>query len=298
MLELPVSYDYQNAYNAAINPSTVHVKNTALQRYFVRYLLQKIMSVYDWTLPETWARNYFLYTLYCRGFIAVVNTDKYGIICQECSLSGYDIFYQPTTATIANPLLSGILQPRIGVQCELLRLQPDYGGIMDLVNFYADMLALSAEAAVVNILNTKLAYVFACEGKQQAESFKKLYDQIASGEPAAFIDKSLFNDQGDLQMQFFNQNIRNTYIAGDILDDMRRWEMKFDNDIGIPTSNTMKKERLITGELESSELESKSKCMLWLDELQHACKKINDMFDIDIWVDWRSAPNGGAADEQ
>lgn len=287
MNDIPAYYSYVNAYNSMINPSTVHVKNTALQRYFVRYLLQKIMSVYKWEIPTHWARNYFLYTLYCMGYISIVNTDKFGVICQECSLSGFDVFYQPTIATIANPLLSGILQPRIGVQCELLKLQPDYGGIMDLVNYYADMLALSAEAAGINIVNTKLAYVFACEGKQQAESFKRLYDNIASGDPAAFIDKSLFTDTGDLKMQFFNQNISNTYIAGDILDDMRRWEMKFDNDIGIPTSNTMKKERLITGELESSTLESKSKCELWLDELQAGCDRVNDMFNIDIWVDWR-----------
>lgn len=287
-MELPVYYDYQNAYNSRISPSTVHVKNTGLQWFFRRYLLQKIISVYKWEIPETWARNYFLYVLYCDGYLAVVNTDKYGVICQQCTLSGYDIFYQPANALIANPLLTGILEPRIGLQCEIVKLQPDYGGVLDIVNFYSDMLALCAESAGVNMLNTKLAYVFACEGKAQAESFKKLYDSIASGEPAVFADKNLFTDDGNLKTQFFNQNVRNTYIAGDILDDMRRWEMKFDNDIGIPTSNTMKKERLITGELEHSEQESKSKCELWLDELQSCCRKVTKMFpNIKLWVDWR-----------
>lgn len=287
-MELPIYYDYQNAYNSRISPSTVHVKNTGLQWFFRRYLLQKIMSVYKWQIPETWARNYFLYVLYCDGYLAVVNTDKYGVICQQCTLSGYDIFYQPTNALIANPLLTGILDPRIGLQCEIIKLQPDYGGVMDIVNFYSDMLALCAESAGVNMLNTKLAYVFACEGKAQSESFKKLYDSIASGEPAVFADKNLFTDDGNLKTQFFNQNVRNTYIAGDILDDMRRWEMKFDNEIGIPTTNNMKKERLITGELEHSEQESKSKCELWLDELQSGCKKVTKMFpNIKLWVDWR-----------
>lgn len=295
-MELPIYYDYTNAYNSRINPSTVHVKNTGLQRFFRRYLLEKIISVFDWRIPDRWARNYFLYILYCEGFISVVNTDKFGVICQQCSLSGFDIFYQPTTAQIANPLLSGILTPRIGQQCEIVKMQPDYGGVLDLVSFYADMLALCAEAAGVNIVNTKLAYVFASDGKAQSESFKKLYDQIASGQPAAFVDKSLFNDDGTLKVQFFNQNVRETYIAGDLLDDMRRWEMKFDNDIGIPTSNTMKKERLITGEMESSEIESKSKCELWLDELQNCCDKVNNMFGLDLWVQWREGAQENAAD--
>lgn len=286
-MNLPFYYDYKNARNSTINPSTVHVRDTGLQRYFARYLLQKTISVFKWDMPRTWSKNYMLYTLYCWGYVAVINTDKFGVIPQQCTLGGFDVFYQPKFATVANPLLRGILNPVIGKQCELLRLQPDYGGVMDIVNFYADMLALSAETASTNLLNSKLAYVFASDGKAGAESFKKLYDQIASGEPAAYIDKNLYRDDGTPTWNFFNQNLKETYIAGDILNDMRLWEMKFDNEIGIPTTNTTKKERLITDEANSAIEESRTKAQLWLDELQESCRKINSMFGINLWVDWR-----------
>ena len=286
-MNLPFYYDYKNARNSTINPSTVHVRDTGLQRYFARYLLQKTISVFKWDMPKTWSKNYLLYTLYCWGYAAVINTDKFGVIPQQCTLGGVDVFYQPKFATIANPLLRGILNPVIGRQCELLRLQPDYGGVMDIVNFYADMLALSAETASTNLLNSKLAYVFASNGKAGAESFRKLYDQIASGEPAAYIDKNLYRDDGTPTWNFFNQNLKETYIAGDILNDMRLWEMKFDNEIGIPTTNTTKKERLITDEANSAIEESRTKAQLWLDELQECCRKINAMFGIRLWVDWR-----------
>ena len=286
-MNLPFYYDYKNARNSTINPSTVHVRDTGLQRYFARYLLQKTISVFKWDMPKTWSKNYLLYTLYCWGYAAVINTDKFGVIPQQCTLGGFDVFYQPKFATIANPLLRGILNPVIGRQCELLRLQPDYGGVMDIVNFYADMLALSAETASTNLLNSKLAYVFASDGKAGAESFKKLYDQIASGEPAAYIDKNLYRDDGTPTWNFFNQNLKETYIAGDILNDMRLWEMKFDNEIGIPTTNTTKKERLITDEANSAIEESRTKAQLWIDELQESCRKINNMFGIRLWVDWR-----------
>lgn len=286
-MNLPFYYDYKNARNSTVNPSTVHVRDTGLQRYFARYLLQKTISVFKWDMPKTWCKNYLLYTLYCWGYVAVINTDKFGVIPQQCTLGGFDVFYQPKFATVANPLLRGILNPVIGKQCELLRLQPDYGGVMDIVNFYADMLALSAETASTNLLNSKLAYVFASDGKAGAESFKKLYDQIASGEPAAYIDKNLYRDDGTPTWNFFNQNLRETYIAGDILNDMRLWEMKFDNEIGIPTTNTTKKERLITDEANSAIEESRTKAQLWLDELQESCRKINNMFGIRLWVDWR-----------
>lgn len=287
-MNIPVYYDYKNAYNGTINPSTIHSRNTGLTNYFRRGLLQKVLSVFKWELPDTWARNYFLYVLYCCGFIAVVNTDKFGIVCQQCSMSGYDIYYQPRTALISNPLLSGIVNPQIGSQCEIIRLQPDYCGILDIVDFYADMLSLSAETAATNLLNSKLSYVFASDGKAMAESFKKLYDNIASGQPAAFVDKNMFNDDGSLKMQFFNQHLKETYIAGDILEDMRNWEMKFDTEIGIATSNTTKKERLITNEMNSAIIESRTKCQLWLEEIQSCCNKVNKMFpDIHVWADWR-----------
>ena len=283
----PVFYDHNNAVNSLISPSTMHVRDTNLAWYFRRYLLQKAMAVFKWNLPERWAKNYFLYVLYCWGYIAIVNTDKFGVICQGCSLAGYDVFYQPTKAVIANPLLTGILEPQIDKQCSLIRLQPDYGSIMDKVNFYADILALSAETAGTNLFNSKLAYVFACMNKRSAESFKKMYDQIASGEPAVFPDKDLFNEDGSPNWQMFNQDLKNSYIAGDILEDMRKWELKFCSDLGIPNSNTEKKERLITSEVESNNVEVKLWADLALENLQESCRKANDMFGLDLSVDWR-----------
>ena len=283
----PIFYDHNNAVNSLVSPSTMHVRDTNLAWYFRRYLLQKAIAVFKWDLPKEWAKNYFLYVLYCWGYIAVVNTDKFGVICQGCSLAGYDVFYQPTKAVIANPLLTGILEPKIDKQCTLIRLQPDYGSIMDKVNFYADMLALSAETAGTNLFNSKLAYVFGSNSKKDAESFKKMYDNIASGEPAQFIAKDLFNEDGSPNWVMFNQDLKNSYIAGDILEDMRKWELKFCSDLGIPNSNTEKKERMITSEVESNNVEVKLWADLALESLQESCEKTRDMFGIDISVDWR-----------
>ena len=293
----PVFYDYDNAVNSMISPSTMHVRDTNLAWYFRRYLLQKAIAVFKWNLPKQWAQNYILYVLYCWGYFAVVNTDKFGVIAQACSLAGYDVFYQPTKAIISNPLLTGILEPKIGTQCTLVRLQPDYGGIMDKVNFYADMLALSAETAGTNLFNSKLAYVFASGSKQDAESFKKMYDNIASGEPAQFVGKNLFNEDGSPNWTMFNQNLKQSYIAGDILEDMRKWELKFCSDLGIPNSNTEKKERLITSEVESNNVEVKLWADLALESLKKSCEEANEMFGINMNVDWRFKEEVGEYDE-
>lgn len=284
----PTFYDHNNAYNSMLAPSTMHVRDTNLQWYFRRYLLQKTMAVFKWKMPKQWAQNYFLYVLYCWGYIAIVNTDKFGVIPQGCSLKGYNVMYQPTHAVIANPLLSGILEPQIDTQCTLIRLQPDYGGIMDKVNFYADVMALSAETVGTNLFNSKLAYVFAASSKRDAETFKKLFDQIASGEPAAVIAKDLFNEDGSPNWMMFNQSLKDSYIVSEIMDDMRKWELRYMSDIGIPNSNTEKKERLIQAEVESNDIEVKLWADMALDELKDGCKKTRNMFGLtEFDVDWR-----------
>ena len=294
----PYYYNYINAETSQVTPSTVHVKDSGLCRYFTKYLLQKAMSVFEWDLPETWNKDYFLYVLYCWGYVAVVNTDKFGVIPQGCGLKGYDVFYAPTHAVIANPLLSGILEPRIGTQCELLKLQPDFSGILDLVGHYAEQMALASQSVSVNLLNSKLSYVFTAKTKALAESLKKMYDQIASGEPAVVIDSRIKNAaDGEETWKAFEQNVGGNYIVTDLLADLRKIESMFDTEIGIPNANTDKRERLIQDEVNANNIETYSKCALWLENLQDACKRVNDMFGLSISVRWREIPMiGGGAD--
>lgn len=287
MYGMPIYYDYQNVHDSVIQPSTIHVHDTALARYFRRYLLMKAISVFKWKIPETWCKDYFLYVIYCIGHICVINTDKFGIIPQHCSLTGYGVFYQPTKAIVSNPLLRGYKQLQIGVQTEIIKLNYDYAGIMDIVNYYADLMALSTETAGTNLLNCKLAYLFAADNKAKAESFKKMYDRVASGEPAVVFDKGLLDDMGKLNLQMFNQNLKNTYIAGDVLSDLRKYEDDFLTMIGIPNANTDKKERLITDEVNSNNVETKCLAAEWLENLKDGCNKVNDMFNLELSVDWR-----------
>lgn len=292
---IPAFYDYINVYNSRISPSTIHI-NSQIKWYFVRQLVQEVIGLYDFQLPEEWNADYFKYVLFVNGFISVLNTDLAGIICQHCTLSGRDIYYAPKYALITNPAFDKTYRLQIGVKCGVIKLKPDYTGVMDIVDYYSDMLALAAETAGLNLQNTKLAYVFLCADKQQAESFKKLYDQIAAGNPAAFADKKLFNDDGAPNWVMFNQQLRNTYIAGDILEDMRKWKNQFCTEVGIPNANTDKKERLIRDEVNANTTETQTKAMLWLDTIRNGMEDCNRLFGLDLDVKLRFTEQEGGSD--
>lgn len=288
MSNAPYSYEFINRYNSMFSPSTVHCRNTGLVNYYIRYLIQKIISVFEFKgIPENWALNYMQYCLICFGRVAILDTPEYGVIPQECGLGGFDVFYQPAWATIANPLLKGLERPRIGEGCEIIKLQPDYGGAMDLISTYADLMALCLETAGVNLLNSKLSYVFAAGSKTQAEAFKKMYDKIASGEPAVFVDKSLFNEDGTRNWDVFFQNMKQNYVASDILNDMKTLEDQFNTAIGIPNANTQKRERLITDEVNANNADTESKVLLWLDTMKRDMQKVNAHYGLELDVSYR-----------
>ena len=287
-MNYPSLYGYTNAHNNTLGISGLTVTDSGLSRFFQKYLLKRTFSLYEWELPATWSKEYFLYCLFCFGRVAVVNTNAFGVIPQYATLSGQDVFYRPTHANINNPLLRGNCQPKIGTQCQLVYMQEDFSGIMDLVCFHADMMALCAQTASINLANSKLSYVFGASNRSTAESFKSMYADIISGKPAVVVDKALFNDNGEINWQLFNQNVGQNYIAGDIMDDMRKWEQRFYNAVGIPSANTEKKERLITDEVKSNDVETRTLCEQWFDCFELCCSKVNAMFPgVKMSVKWR-----------
>lgn len=286
----PFDYQTLNYYNASRSPSTVHVKNTRLRRYFRKYLFQKAISVFKWKLPEEWDKDYFLYTLFGLGYIAVIDTDQYGVICQGGALGGYNLYYRPSYIIITNPLIKGTITANLDTDCALIKLQPDYGSIMDLVGYYADQLAIAAESLGINMLNVKSGTVFGAESKAKAESYKKMYDTLSDGDPAVVIDKKLLDDQGKPTWFPFTQHIKESYVVTDILSDMRKIESMFDTDIGIPNANTDKRERLITDEVNANNVETATRCELWLETLRKGIDKANSKYGLTISVDWRVNP--------
>ena len=298
----PAPYDVQNAYNASMNPSAVHIKNTALAHYFKRYLLQEAISVFDWKLPKFWDRGYFFYVLYIMGYIGIMKTDAYGVIPQHGTLGGRNIFYAPKYLLVANPLFDRSYRLEINRDCAILKLQPDFCGLYDIVDYYGDLMALTAETAGVNLINSKLSFVFAATNSKIADSYKELYDQIASGTPAAFADKKLFDDQGNLNVTMFNQDVGGNFITPQLLDCLKTIRCMFLTDIGIPNANIVKQSGIGPDEVNANNFETRAKCTLWLDQLKLCIERAIEMYpelDGKLAVDWRvDIPLKGVNDER
>lgn len=279
---IPVDYTYINAVNGQKNPSTIHTQNIALTKFFERYLIDDFLGQWKVELPETWAYNYTMYTLVYFGFLAVINTDKFGVIPQHCNLYGFDVMYQPTTAQIINPLIPNAIDARIHRDTELIKLLPDFGGIYDLIQFYAEKMALLSEGIDVNIINSKLSYIIGVDNKSSAETFKKTIDKITSGDACVVTGKELFSEDGTPMWTTFAQNLTQNYIASQQIEDLKKLKLMFDTDVGIPNANTEKKERLTDDEVNSNNIETQTKIELIADSLKESAERVNKMFGTNI----------------
>lgn len=287
MPNIPFFYDYQNLAASNDQPANQFILTTEMGRFYARYLLKKAISVFKWSFPEWWDKDYFLYVLYCWGYIAILDTAKFGVIPQQCGLSGYNVFYRPKTAIITNPLITDIERREIDKDCVLFKLQADYTGIMDLVTHYAAKMALASESIDNNLWNTKLAAIFFADGDAAQQAFKKAYDRISGGDPMVVIRKNLRDENGKLPYEMFNRDVKASYIVDDLLVALRQIEAEYDTRIGIPNANTDKRERLITDEVNANNVETNILVDGWKDNIDKGIADVREMFELEITCERR-----------
>lgn len=285
-MEIPVLFNYNNAYTSQIKPGMIHSRNTTLTWFFERILTQRLFSVFEYDLPEEWDKDYFLYVLWLYGFGAVINTDKYGVIFQQCTLSGYNVYYRPSRVIVSNPLLQ-TKELTINKDCALLKCAPDYRGVYDIISYYADQMAVLMEAFGVNAYNSKFSWIFAADNAAMAESFKKMFDQVTSGNPAVAVDKKLFNENGDPRWIQFDQNLKNNFIGKDILECMATIDNMFCTAIGLPNSNYEKRERLLVDEINANNSQTRALADVWMETIKHGMDVANDMFGLSLDIRYK-----------
>lgn len=282
-------YEGINYYNGSRSPSgTVEYDHTTA--YFWRALYQRVLSNFHFNIPAEWNMGYFKNVLFGQGFIGIIRTAQYGVIPQICTLTGYGLYLQPVELLVAQPLVN--FRGRIGEDCEVIKLTPDYTGIMDIVEHYAVMLSKCATSINVSLINSRVSMIALAKNKSASEALTYIAEQISAGETLVVGDKILKDPENTdpIYMQF-GEPAKN-YITDKLLADFQTILNQFDREIGIPIVD-QKKERMITDEVASVTSDAGSRIETWRESLTDSIGKVNDLFNLDISFEMR----GGGADE-
>lgn len=254
------------------------VANTS-SMYYRDYLLKKILSRFEFDgLPTFWDKDYFLEILFLEGKVCITDTAM-GVLPFKCSTTGIGVFEQPTECIVANPVL-GNFRRNIDVDCALVKLQYNYAGCGWMINRYATLLAMCDSGVAVNLMNSKAAYVFKASSKAQAETIKKMYDDITQGKPAVFV-----GENGNLSDEnVFRLPVKETFVADDIQILKRKIVNEFLTEIGINNTNLDKRERLTDDEVNANNMEVYANIQHWIDNIKDGFERANKLYNLNLSV--------------
>lgn len=279
----PLNYDKLNMAAGRFSPSTIKAHNNLSFWFWSRSLFQRAASVIEFDVPKAWegkTKDFLVYCLFKYGYVAIFNTNEFGLSFQPCTLKGYDFYYQPTSVLVSNPLLNK--EFKLDSEAALLKLTPDYFGVWDIIDYYAEKLSMMDISINSAIVNAKVPFVLGAKTKGAAQALKKILDQINKGEPAVIYDSRIFDDhsaKGDqTPFQTWERDMKNNYIITDLLSDFQTILNDFDREVGIPTIPYQKKERLVQSEAESTEIDSRARSSVWLETLQSSIEEVKQLF--------------------
>lgn len=268
------------------SPKDVDAQVNESTFFYKERMLRKIFELFRFSVPEEWDLDYFRQHLFLDGYVGITDTAM-GVLALKCAASGYNVFERPTKLIFANPVL-GNFDRTIGTDCEVIRLQYNWLGIVPILDKYAYLLAMCDSAVSVNLMNSKVAFIATAEGKAAAETIKTAYQQISEGNPFVCMSKDSVDS-----ISWELLNVKNTFIGNDVsLLKQTIWN-EFLTEIGIPNMNRDKRERMITDEVNANNAETSFSVSHWLEEIRAGMDRANKMFGLGLRVEVNPILKGG-----
>lgn len=281
------NYMYGGLYNA---PAFMNNQPNASMDYWSRSLFQRLQALIDFEgLPDggpgqyAWDKDAFKFGLYMLGYQIIFRSKTYGIVPQPGAVTGFSLQYQPAAAVVNTPYFQFERPLKIGLECELIKLSPDYTGVYDIVTKYAAELKEIDTSIRSSARNSRLAYALVASSDKSARTLQAIRERIINGDDA-IIDEKIMRDKANpdsLPWYQFDRDLKNNYILGDLLDARRTTLVDFYREIGVRMLDD-KKERMLTAEVDAGNAETFIRSEVWIETLKESCKKVNEMFGTDI----------------
>ena len=249
--------------------------------YYFQYLLRLTKGIFDIKVPEHWDSDFLLDTLLLNGCFGIFEKDSEPI-AMNCQPYGVNMYYKPTSFNIANPVL-GTFDRVIGESGALIYLEEDptangqFRTIRPLLSLYTYKLAACDKCIDQSLMNSGVAAIFSASSKKAAESYRAMYDDIAEGKPAVFVDEELgltSNTSRNLQYTPAKDN----FVCDKVQIEKRCIIEEFLTAIGVNNANIDKRERLNSAEVNSNNDECRVATEVWKRNLRETTAIANKMF--------------------
>lgn len=264
-----------------------------LYRYYFDFILRLLYRVIIFEgLPETVNETFFKLILYTQGKICFLAGEQIGesdaqVLALNCTRADTpDVYYIPTNVIVTNPRLKKSYNLRRGVDCEVVYLSEAdkynltdiSGGLYNLIERTATMLADNDISINIAQKNTRLVNLVSADTQNTVDSIKAVFAKMYEGDPDIVVKSSLVDKLAGVPIL---QNQSNHNLV-ELIEVQQYILSHFYEQIGIQTHDQMKRERLITAEVN----DNIDLCFLNVDDMlisiQEGLQRVNEMFGMSI----------------
>ena len=220
-------------------------------------LMYRILIIKN--VPETIDETFLKMILFTQGKIVFFEGQEVGesvskLLALNCSRANMPtIYYLPSQFLVANPRLLKSYTLTPGEDCEVIYLSETdkynlsemNGGLYELISSTATIMADNDLSLNIAQKNTRLTNIASAQTQNAFESLQAVINAMYNGDPNIVVKGSLIDQLQNIPIMQSqsNQNILqlievNQYVLAHFLEK-----------IGICTHDQMKRERLVTGEI-------------------------------------------------
>ena len=258
-------------------------KTKNINTYVFNYL-NKTNSMFKYhNLPNTIPADMLESFLQRNGYVCIAKHEN-ALYAFVGGLGGeLDVYYRPTICTVANPALNLSKDFVIDKDCIIMKNDTNLQGLLPIILRYSSMLVENDISMVLATYNTRIQKIVSASDDGTIVSAKEYLSQIVNGKQGIIADnaflKSLDVKDSSTDNKIIEELIKqNQYLKSSML-----------NEIGLQANTNLKKERLVSAEIESN---SESLYPIVDDMLKcrkNALEKVNEMFGTNIEVEFNSS---------
>ena len=258
-------------------------KTKNINTYVFNYL-NKTNSMFKYhNLPDTIPADMLESFLQRNGYVCIAKHEN-NLYAFVGGLGGeLDAYYRPTICTVANPALNLSKDFVIDKDCIIMKSDTNSQGLLPIILRYSSMLVENDISMILATYNTRVQKIVSASDDGTIASAKEYLSQIVSGKQGIIADNAF------LKSLDVKDSSRDNKIIEELIKQNQYLKSSMLNEVGLQANTNLKKERLVSAEIESN---SESLYPIVDDMLKcrkNALEKVNEMFNTNIEVEFNSS---------
>lgn len=254
-----------------------------LLKQFKENQLNKSLTMFEWqNLPDTLPMVELEKMLQINGY-AIIAKYKGDVYAFNGGFSGQDPYNRPTQVIVNNPALKMNETYTINEDCVVIMNDDMKQGLIKIYEYFGQRLIENQITMLMTDYNLRMPFTISSSDDQTTQSAKEYLNKIIDGSLGVIGEQKLFK-----ALSVTPTNTKQTATFADLYGYQQFIIAQLNNTIGLATNNNMKRERLTTNEIEVNKNASYPLVDNMLRNRQQAVEKINDMFDLNINVEYSS----------